>query len=388
MTKEIREIVKAYKKASREGRRTALATVVHVEGSSYRMPGARMLVEDNGQITGAISGGCLEGDAMRKALQAITQNQNRLVTYNTLDEDDIEFGVQLGCNGIVHILFEPLDAGDHFNALAVLEKYCEARTPAVLVTLFSLSDPFGAHPGTSFVMNDAGADSRVGDTEFGAQVYGDARKVLCAETSILKHYDTYGMSAFFELLLPPVSLVVIGAGNDATPLVSLAGIMGWEVTIADGRKTHANAGRFSTAHKIIVAKSHEVADQLVLDERTAIVLMTHNYNYDLEVMKSLLQVDCGYLGVLGPCRRLERIFNDLDAMGVAVSDRQRKRVHGPVGLDIGAETPEEIALSIISEIKAVFANRAGGYLRNREGAIHSRPAQATVNAAAALRKVG
>lgn len=388
MTKEIREIITAYHKACREGRRTALATVVHVEGSSYRMPGARMLVEDNGQITGAISGGCLEGDALRKALQAITQNQNRLVTYNTLDEDDIEFGVQLGCNGVVHILFEPLDTNGHSNVLAVLEKYCEARTPAVLVTLFSLKDPFGAHPGTCLVMNDAGMDSTLGDADFGEQVYGDACKVLSAETSILKHYDAYGMSAFFELLLPPVSLLVIGAGNDVIPLASLAGIMGWEVTIADGRKTHATAGRFPNAHKIVVAKAHEVAAHVSIDERTAIVLMTHNYNYDLEVMKSLLHIDCGYLGVLGPRRRLDRIFTDLDSMGVVVTDRQRKRVHGPVGLDIGAETPEEIALSIISEIKAVFANRAGGSLRHRDGAIHSRPAQATVNAAAALRKVG
>src|SRR5688500_8385204 len=110
MTKEIENIITAFEEAKKQRRQTALATVVHVEGSSYRRPGARMLVEDNGRLTGAISGGCLEGDALRKALLAITQKQNKLVTYNTLDDDDVQFGVQLGCNGIVHILFEPIDA--------------------------------------------------------------------------------------------------------------------------------------------------------------------------------------------------------------------------------------------------------------------------------------
>src|ERR1700744_6220826 len=107
--KEIRDIVRAYDAAQRDGRRAALATVVHVEGSSYRRPGARMLVTDDGQLTGAISGGCLEGDALRKALFAINQQENKLVTYDTTDEDDVQFGVQLGCNGIVQILFEPID---------------------------------------------------------------------------------------------------------------------------------------------------------------------------------------------------------------------------------------------------------------------------------------
>src|ERR1043165_2913977 len=122
MTKEIRDIIAAYEAAKQRGQQTALATVVHVEGSSYRRPGARMLVEDTGRMTGAISGGCLEGDALRKALLAINQQQNKLVTYNTLLEDDIDFGVQLGCNGIVHILFEPINPEQTDNPIALLER--------------------------------------------------------------------------------------------------------------------------------------------------------------------------------------------------------------------------------------------------------------------------
>src|SRR5215207_5240419 len=121
MMKEISDIINAFKEALLQGRQTALATVVHVEGSSYRRPGARMLIEDNGKLTGAISGGCLEGDALRKALLAINQKQNKLVTYNTMDDDDLEFGVQLGCNGIVHILFEPIEQTQVNNPITLLE---------------------------------------------------------------------------------------------------------------------------------------------------------------------------------------------------------------------------------------------------------------------------
>jgi xanthine/CO dehydrogenase XdhC/CoxF family maturation factor len=153
MTKEINNILNAFKIAQQEGRKTALATVVHVEGSSYRRPGARMLVEDNGKLTGAISGGCLEGDALRKALLAINEQKNKLVTYNTLHEDDVDFGVQLGCNGIVHILFEPIDPHQANNPISLLEKFYPGREDFVLVTLFSLKNVFAPQPGTCFFID-------------------------------------------------------------------------------------------------------------------------------------------------------------------------------------------------------------------------------------------
>src|SRR6478672_1949957 len=148
MTKEINDIITAYKQAQKEGRQTALATVVHVEGSSYRRPGARMLVEDDGRMTGAISGGCLEKDALRKAQHAMSKKQNKLATYNTQDEDDIEFGVQLGCNGIVHILFEPIDPNQPNNPIAILEHCMLQKEEVVLATLFSLKNYHGHQPGT------------------------------------------------------------------------------------------------------------------------------------------------------------------------------------------------------------------------------------------------
>src|ERR1700709_2085748 len=137
--KEIKDIISSFNEATRLGKQTALVTVVHVDGSSYRRPGARMLITEDGQLTGAISGGCLEGDALRKALLAINQQQNKLVTYDTTDEDDAKFGVQLGCNGIVHILFEPIDAQAIDHPILLLQKLLDQRINAVLITVFSLS---------------------------------------------------------------------------------------------------------------------------------------------------------------------------------------------------------------------------------------------------------
>src|SRR5687767_5811843 len=172
--KEIRDIIKAFDEAQKLGKQTALATVVHVEGSSYRRPGARMLVEDNGKLTGAISGGCLEGDALRKALLAINQNQNKLVTYNTLHDDDVELGVQLGCNGIVHILFEPIDPQQLGNPIDLLTKSVLKRKDTAIVTLFSLKNYQGFQPGTCFFFDGENDYSRVEDERLQNAITKDA----------------------------------------------------------------------------------------------------------------------------------------------------------------------------------------------------------------------
>lgn len=376
MTKEIGDIIHAFKIAQQEGRQTALATVVQVEGSSYRRPGARMLVEDNGKITGAISGGCLEGDALRKALQAINQEQNKLVTYNTLHEDDLEFGVQLGCNGIVHILFEPIYPGQPNNPIAILENSCRDRKNVVLVTLFSTKNITGPQPGTCFLLHAGVVADKIENAGLSAAIDEDATEVLATGTSMLKHYLAHQLSAFIEVLRPPVSLVIVGAGNDALPLVIMANILGWQTTIVDGRTTHANKKRFPTVHRLIVGKPTEAIRQIVPDDRTVFVLMTHNYNYDLDTLKILLQTNSNYIGTLGPKKRLESMYTGLNEQGIAITDDQKSMIYGPTGLDIGAETPEEIALSVIAEIKAVLAGHPGASLRLRQAAIHTRPAQA------------
>ena len=379
MTKEVRDILAAYKDAKQHGRLTALATVVHVEGSSYRRPGARMLVEDTGKITGAISGGCLEGDALKKALLAINQQQNKLVTYNTLLEDDIEFGVQLGCNGIVHILFEPIDPEQDNNPIALLEKCFLQRKDAVIVTLFSLKNFYGHQPGTCYFFNDEQWFSTIKDQTLENEI------MKAASTSYNQKYSTQQLcgkeefTAFVEWMHPPISLNIIGAGNDALPLVEMASVLGWQITIIDGRQTHANKQRFLKADKIIIGSPAEAITQLAIDETTVFVLMTHNYNYDLKTLPFLLQSSTKYIGVLGPKKRLEKMLFNLEEVNHHYTKNQLSVIYGPTGLDIGAEAPEEIALSVLAEIKAVLASRQGIFLRERSDVIHPREKDISFN---------
>lgn len=374
MSREITDILAAFKEAQRYERQTALATVVHVEGSSYRRPGARMLVEDNGKLTGAISGGCLEGDALRKALLAIIQKQNKLVAYNTMDDDDVTFGVQLGCNGIVHILFEPIDPDQVNNPIALMEKCVSVRKNTVLVTLFSLERYHDHQPGTCFFFDGEKTSGTLEDKKLTTKLKKEAALAIASECSLLKQYKENELTTFVELRQPPVSLIIVGAGNDARPLVEMAMVLGWQITLIDGRATHANRQRFPKAYQIIVGKPGETKKQLIIDERTAVVLMTHNYNYDLEMLGWLLQEKCRYIGTLGPKKRLERMLAELQDGGVTITAEQRAMIYGPTGLDIGAEAAEEIALSILAEIKAVLAERSSTFLRDRSDVIHSRPA--------------
>lgn len=359
--KEIIDILLAYERAEREGKRCALATVVQVEGSSYRRPGARMLVTEDGCLTGAISGGCLEGDALRKALFAIQQQTNKLVTYDTSNEDDLQFGVQLGCNGLVRILFEPVHEG---HPIRLLREATRERREAVLVTLFSRQRS-AAQIGTSLLYTGGLVT---------ATVSGPLREDIIKD--VLRHEDRsyftrYGPhDAFIEFLVPPPSLVIAGAGNDVLPLVETASLLGWRLTIVDGRPQYAKKARFPKADRVIVARPHEVIPGLDNDPQHFFLLMTHNYQYDLALLKELLPHRFPYIGVLGPRSKLDRMLEDV---GYPLDEPQRAAIHGPVGLDIGAETAAEIAVSIVGEIKAFLSGHGGHPLRENTQPIHYRP---------------
>lgn len=372
--KEIKNIITAYGKARQEGRNTALVTVVQLEGSSYRRPGARMLVTDEGEMTGAISGGCLEGDALRKALLVINQQQSRLVTYDTSDEDDVTIGVQLGCAGIIHVLMEPLDF-NRPNPMQLLEKIAAKRQKAVLVTLFNAGDKKGSQPGTCLLLEEDGSLSGdLADEALKKILQEDAKSAIGNGRSITVKYDTAAgsISAFLEVVIPAVSLVIIGAGNDAMPLVEMADTLGWEATVVDGRPSHAKAERFTAACQVLVSKPEKVLEQIPIDEQTVFVLMTHNYNYDLAMLRALLQTKARYIGALGPRKKLDRMLREIQEGGVKLTEEQLGRVFGPVGLEIGAETAEEIALSVLAEIKAVLAGKTGQSLREKQDEIHPR----------------
>lgn len=369
--KEISDIIRAYRTALADGIRMALATVVKVEGSSYRQPGARMLVTEDGHLTGAISGGCLEGDALQKALLVIHQRKNRLITYDTGSEEGSQFAVQLGCEGIIHILFEYIDTDNPNNPVALLEHLQSSRQETVVITLFSTKNK-NEQSGTAHLTNRRYTLSSYIDLGALGALKDDILLAKVNRQSFITEIQLNGVwtEALIQYVAPAVHLVIAGAGNDAKPLVEVAGVLGWETTVVDGRATHALPYRFPKATRVIVARPEQVTTHIEMDSFTVFVLMTHNYRYDLELLQLLIGTDTPYIGMLGPKTKLERTFHDLEQEGLIIGNRDRKRIYGPVGLQIGAETSEEIAISIVSEIKAVMNGKTGGSLKFLNERIH------------------
>lgn len=371
--KEVEYIIASYELAKEKSLGCVLATVVHVEGSSYRRAGARMLVDEDGIMTGAISGGCLEGDALRKALHALHQGKNKLVTYDTSDENDAVIGAQLGCNGVIQVLFEPIDFSKADNPVELLKQASSQDQTMIIGTFFHL-DKTREQIGTTFLIDqDMKAKGLEMDSLYRNQIVNDCQQAFKDRTSLFREYlhNDEKQYLFLEVYTQPPTLVLVGAGNDAQVLAKMADVLGWKVVITDGRPTHANSDRFASSCQIIVAKPEEVLDQVNVTFRTAFVLMTHNYRYDLSVLKVLLgQPQIPYIGILGPKKKYQRMLDDLKADGVELSNHQQEIIHAPVGLEIGAETPAEIGLSILSEIQSVLTETPGGQLKIKDGPIH------------------
>jgi xanthine dehydrogenase accessory factor len=197
-----------------------------------------------------------------------------------------------------------------------------------------------------------------------------SKSLLRQKVSVIKE-DKNG-SVLYQFIPPSIQLIIVGAGNDAQPLAEIAALLGWDVVVVDGRPVYATKSRFPKASKITLTKPTEILVTVDIDGQTAAVLMTHNYNYDLAALEQVLKTNCKYIGILGPKKRLDRMFNDLSDRDVTVGGEKIKGIYAPVGLDIGAETSEEIALAVASEIKAVFSRRDGLSLRERTTEIHIR----------------
>jgi len=369
--KEIAQIVEQYRIATRDGLRTAIATVVHLEGSSYRRPGARMLVTEDGTITGSISGGCLEGDALRKAQLVIMRDRPKLVTYDTSNEEDASIGHQLGCAGIITVLFEPVGPANNLP-MDLLERCLTDRQDKVLITCHSERQEYS---GTCMLMLPDG--TVIGSAPEGVPIdtlKKSAEHGLKEKRSYFHQLQHNGTSIgiFTQFVPPPLSLVIAGAGNDAIPLSAMATELGWQVNVIDGRHTHARQDRFGSSCQVFTGKPELLLEKTVIDHRTAVVMMTHNYRYDLEMLRLLIASASPYLGMLGPRKKLDRMVEELRKDGMTITGDMLSKVYGPVGLDLGAETPEEIALSILAEIQAVFSRKQAHSLRENPAVIHDR----------------
>ncbi len=373
--REIDAIISSYENLKVNDLPCVLATVVHVEGSSYRRAGARMLVDENGSMTGAISGGCLEGDALRKALHALHKNENKLVTYDTSDENDAVIGAQLGCNGVIQVLFEPIDFSAEGNPVELL-KLAGSKNHSMIIGTFFHLDKTHEQVGTVFLVDqNLHVSGQVAQADLYDQILIDCQKALEDRTSLFReyHFGAKRQYLFIEVFTPPPTLVLVGAGNDAQILAQMAGSLGWKIVITDGRPTHASSDRFESSCQVIVSKPEEILNEVEIADQTVFVLMTHNYRYDLAVLKILFdKSEIPYIGILGPKKKYQRMLDDLAAEGIELDKDHHNKIHAPVGLEIGAETPAEIALSILSEIQSKLTGTQGGQLKEKNGPIHKK----------------
>ncbi len=381
--KDLQTIVRRSAELDAAGLPYILATVVQTSGSVYRGPGTRMLIEQNLHSIGTISGGCLEGDVRENAAEVLSDGQPRLLHYDATSEDDILWGTGLGCSGTVDVLLEKLPRDPDFHYPRLLYDCALGDRRGVLATVFAATGATDAAPGQHLILDSRGhASDDIGDSQLRRCALDAARESLATlgDTSLpvvsglTRHYElTQGRaSVLVEPLLPPISLHIFGAGYDAVPLAQLAGELGWRVSVCDHRVPYVDAARFPAAHQVLLAQPGHLPDDLAFDARSVAVVMSHNYLQDQALLARLLAVPLAYLGVLGPHARTQRLLADLARDGIEPDDEQRARLFGPVGLDIGAETAEAIALSILGEIQAVLTGRQGGKLRDHAGPIHDR----------------
>jgi xanthine/CO dehydrogenase XdhC/CoxF family maturation factor len=316
----------------------ALATLVTVDGSSYRRMGARLLVNGAGVSMGSISGGCLEEDVRERArvllASRMAEGTAQTVVYDTTEENDLVWGVGLGCQGVVRVLVERLEGQPGWAR--TLQRNLAARKETRLSVVWEAADRAG----------------------LGTYETAEAEGRMPAKAKV-----------FEDWVRPPPRLLIFGAGDDAAPLTRMAKELGWQVEVRDARPAYATAERFPAAD-VVAPAAAESAAGVAVDAGTVAVIMTHRYRDDVALAAALLPRELAYVGLLGPKKRAQRILCELAAGGLAMTEEMRERLRAPVGLDIGGDTPEAVALAVLAEIQAALAGRDGRPLRERMRPIH------------------
>ncbi len=366
--KEIKSILKLYKALKDSDEKCAIAQVVRVEESSYRREGARMLVFESGVFEGGISGGCLEGDALQRSQIAILKQEPSIVTYDTSKEKEI--GVGLGCNGVIDVLISPIS--DESPLMAMLEKCTMEREEHLIATVTALSGSLDSVAlGRSFYF-DAKSAALQGcpPGDFQDFILERIARVRERKKSGTYTYEKGEVTArvFVELIPPPYHLAIYGDNYDVYPMLDLAEVMDWEVSLTGNIQKLKKQKLASVSHLY----PKDDAPRPEVDHRTAVILMAHDYKTDLSNLKALMKSPAPYIGSLGPRKRFEKMLAELRADGIEFSEEEMGRIYAPCGLEVGANTPEEIAMSIFSEILSAFTGKGGGMLRDKTGPIHER----------------
>lgn len=340
-----------------------LGTVVATEGSTYRKPGAMMLIAHDTTYRGLISGGCLEADLAEHARAVFDDGVPREVHYDMSHGDDFAWGLGLGCDGIIHLLLQRLDKDIGFGFLETLDRAWNDRASGLL-SLVTASTHTEISTGQFSL--DCGPKHRCGDRHLTDLVRGHKGASFSHGHDMSRKYwhdeieSTEGRVEILHVpVTPPPSLLICGAGHDAVPVARLAVEMGWDCTVVDHRPAFANAERFPAACDVRQMQPGELMRIIQLDGINAAVLMTHHLGHDRTYLSQVIEADIAYIGLLGPRARRDRLLSEIGA--------DNAMVHGPAGLDIGAEMPESIALAIIAEIHARLNRRDGRMLTANPG---------------------
>jgi xanthine/CO dehydrogenase XdhC/CoxF family maturation factor len=350
--KETAEVLSRLAELTAAGRRAALATVVHIVGSAYRRPGAKFLIEETGDTLGSVSGGCLEADVREVAKGVLETGRPSLRHYSTGADEDVVWGLGLGCNGLVDVFIQSATEGPLADLAGWIRELLKGDSPFVVATVVD-----GEGLGSVLVVGSEAAHGSLGSADLDAVAIEKVRGLDRSGA-----HPVGDRQIFFEVLPPPPHLIVCGAGDDARPLVAYAADAGFRVTLVDHRQGLMNPAWFPQAARLILARPEEPAD-LPPAERSLAVVKTHSLTHDREWARRLLTAGLPYVGLLGPRARTESILKEIGMPGDG-------RVYGPVGLDLGADGPRQVALAIIAELLAFTAGREPRHLSERKEAIH------------------
>ncbi len=350
MTHEFKEIIQLYCKAKQQEIPAVMATVVDVEGSSYRRPGVGMLILQNGKMIGAVSGGCVEKEVLRQAQSVFVSGTPKMMTYDGK--------YRLGCEGLLYILIEPFEIG--YAVISTIQKHLRSRKPFEIRSFYSKKrhkDP------------DMGSVITLENQEFS---FSD-------KTGFRKIEKEMSFTCFQREIQPCFRLVIIGTEHDAMKLCQLAANTGWEVEIIGSPKDPKRLEDFPGAHMLMNSLPEDLHIQKV-DHQTAIVLMTHNFAKDLLYLQAIKETQPAYIGLLGPARRREKLLSAFIDYFPEIADEFLDSIHGPAGLNLGAETPQEIAIAIIAEVLSVIRDQKPIPLQDKKGAIHDDPKRKSIDA--------
>lgn len=371
--KELNDIVSAAKSLKNAGKNGALATVVKVQGSAYRRPGAKMLFSETGREAGFISAGCLETDLFERARKVMSSNKPTIVSYDTSSTDDLIMGLGLGCNGLVELFVEPLKNEATLDKMVFFSECVAKRQKAAIATVVDVHDSATVSLADYLLVSPEGkVKTTIKEAQLASVLEEGAHVAVKDGLSKNNRYQLKQgeVDVFIEAILPPLPFVIVGAGPDAQPLIKLANELGWYTTLVDHRPAYAKQENFPLADAVVLSRPDELSEHVPIDNLSVVVIMTHNFPTDLKLLEALLPSPARYVGLLGPKSKSDLLLQHLNQDGFQVTKEQLAKLHSPVGLDIGAETPEEIAFSVIAEIKAVLEGRNAGFLKDLDGPIH------------------